>query len=133
MAIYIGLQVGLMSKYALWCSKIHSSMDTVPKKIGLYMVLVIFTSLLMSAAPAVLVRCHDMPSESYYNDVTGIRRFIQFNNCPDGKYNEMASLTLATSEDAIKHLFSRDEFIFGLSVLVVYNIIWILNRDTIRS
>lgn len=126
MALYIGLQVGLMSKFALWCSKIHSSMDTVPKKVGLYMILVFLTCLLMSAAPALLVRCHEMPTQSYYDAVTGVRRFVQFNNCPDGKYNEMASLTLVTSEDAIKHLFSRDDYIFSLSVLLVFNLIYSL-------
>ena len=126
MAIYIGLQVGILSKFALWCSKVHDSMNTVPKKVGLYMLLVVATCLLMSAAPAVLVRCHDMPNDTYYDSVTGVRRFIQFNNCPDGEYNEMASLTLATSEDAIKHLFSRDDFIFSLSVLLLYNVIYSL-------
>ena len=123
MAIYIGLQVGIMSKCAMWSSKFHASMGTMPKKMMLFVCLTIFTCLVMSAAPGMIVVCHDMPSPSYYDNVTGVRRFVRF-NCPDGKYSEMASLALATSEDAIKHLFSRDNFVFSLPVLAIFSFLY---------
>ena len=36
----------------------------------------------------------------------------------------MASLTLSSAEDAIKHLFSRDNYTFSLSVLFPYTILY---------
>ena len=68
----------------------------------------------MSAAPALVVHCQDLPDQDYYN-TTGVREFIQFDNCPDGQYNEMASLAFVTTEDTIKHLFSRDSIISRLA------------------
>ena len=91
---------------------------------ALYIFTVVFTAATFTIIPYHTSPCKDMPSQEYMDNVTGIRRFVQYGSCPDGTYNEMASLTLSSQEDVIKHLFSRDQYTFSLSVLFPYTILY---------
>ena len=90
----------------------------------LYLVTVVFTVVTFTIIPYHTSPCKEMPSQEYLDNVTGIRRFVRYGSCPEDTYNEMASLTLSSEEDAIKHLFSRDEYTFSLSVLFPYTILY---------
>jgi H+/Cl- antiporter ClcA len=124
MAVYIGITCGIMSRGAMFCTNFYKSVKSEELKMLLYIITIIFTVCTFTVIPFQNSPCKDMPSEDYLNHVTGLRRFVRYGSCPEGTYNEMASLTLSSAEDSIKHLFSRDAYTFSLSVLFPYTILY---------
>lgn len=124
MAIYIGITCGIMSRGAMFCTNFYKSIKSEELKMLLYLITVVFTVTTFTVIPFQTSPCKDMPSKDYLDHVTGFRRFVRYGSCPEGTYNEMASLTLSSAEDAIKHLFSRDDYTFSLSVLFPYTILY---------
>uniref|UniRef100_H3G534 Chloride channel protein n=1 Tax=Phytophthora ramorum TaxID=164328 RepID=H3G534_PHYRM len=79
---------------------------------------VLISSLLFST-PFMLGKCHDLPQA---RDDKELLRFY----CPEGQYNDLASLMLTGGETAIKHLFHAPPDSFDVRNLVVFWIVMLL-------
>ena len=95
------------------------------------------TTLSFSVIPLVFTDCLEEPDDGYHGNSTstedhhrllsgagGDRTYVQY-TCPEGKYSQLASLSLAGEEGVIRHLLSRDEEEFKVLALVIFLIIYI--------
>lgn len=92
------------------------------------------SAFIFSVLPAIGSVCHVLPTPEQIANSSGSRRFVKYGTCPEGSYNEMASLTLGSGEDAIKHTFARDSYTFDNGVLwgflFAYTFTFVINTGT---
>ncbi|GAM26351.1 hypothetical protein SAMD00019534_095260, partial [Acytostelium subglobosum LB1] len=79
--------------------------------------------------PALVVPCTSvnqvMQASTDVCDVQQVMTSVQF-FCPENYYNELASLTFTTSENALKLLYNRDVNIFNSYILLFFAIIYFI-------
>lgn len=134
-AIFSGIFTGFLQKFCLFCHKAHREFfPTMTQRFFVAVSIAVMTAFLFSVVPAVGGVCHVMPTEEEISNSSGTRRFVRYGSCPEGYYNEMATLTLGSGEDMIKHAFSRDAYTFDNGVLwaflAIYTFTFVVNTGS---
>ena len=122
--ICTGILSGILHTLGQRVNAFHSTFKTKEKKLVMAITVAVFTGVALAGLPAIAVSCSTLPSEEKIQDFSGRRRFVQFNNCEEGEYNEMASLTMGSAEDMVRHMFSRDEYTFSMVVLTTFVVVY---------
>lgn len=118
-----GFLTGLMQLFSYHAYAWHKSLSRewrVVAAIGVAML----TAILMASGPAVFESCEKDPTPEELEEMTEERRFVRYHGCPDGYYNEMATLSLGSAEEMIGHLFARDQFNLSPGVLSFFLLIY---------
>ena len=126
MAIFIGITTGFIQCFGYKCYEWHKTfVDDGKRSVVNAVGVAIITAFLLGSAPFAVHQCSEIPSEEELEDLSGELRFVSTQDCHEDEYNQMATLTLSSAEDAIKHLFSKSGLTIKLGTLMYFWMIYV--------
>jgi chloride channel 7 len=118
LAICSGISNGYIAKWCLWAHRAHRTyVPGLWQKFFVAIGMGLITAFIYSIGPAIVPVCSPMPTSEQLLGDNSLRRFVPFGTCAGNTYNQLASLTLASTDDVVKHAFSRNGFEFDNQVL----------------
>jgi H+/Cl- antiporter ClcA len=121
-AILCGIIGGINSRLAQMMAKWRSAQEWLKPwymQIADACFVAVVTAIVLSSVGLLYPHCNDLPADGRRLAGGGSRRYVQF-TCDDGKYCQLASLSLSGEEGVIRHLMSRDSYDLGLTQMTIF-------------